>query len=213
MSSRSDTLLMGNNLVSFEASISGNLRDDILDCLLYAEQSADKKYDRSVHWKLWIEQFQRVIYKKGGRLTGSIDPDQVVIEHLRELRYVPYMIAGSATSRELQAVLERSISTLLDGSHAKTFFNSWFSSGRSESFQVIPCVVGQGAGVNILVCGLQMTTRAFKPGRAPWEVPGGDLTIRSNGGSFLLTEESYQPYREGIMAHLNRHTRQAILEL
>jgi hypothetical protein len=213
MSNRSDTLLMGNNLVSFEASISRGLRDDILDCLLYAEHSADKKHDRSVHWKLWIEQFQRVIYQKGGWLTGSIDPDQVVIEHIRELRYVPYMIAGSATSRELQAVLERSISTLLDGSHAKTFFNSWFSSGRSESFQVIPCVVGQGGGVNILVCGLQMTTRAFKPGRVPWEVLGGDLTIRSNGGSFLLTEESYQPYREGIMAYLNRQARQAILEL
>jgi hypothetical protein len=213
MSSRSDTLLVGNNLVSFEASISGSVRDDILDCLLYAEQSADKKHDRSVQWKLWIEQFQRVIYQKGGRLTGSIDPDQVVIEHIRELRYVPYMIAGSATSRELQAVLQRSISTLLDSNHAKTFFNSWFSSGRSESFQVIPCVVSQGGGVNILVCGLQMTTRAFKPGRVPWEGLGGDLTIRSNGGSFLLTEDSYRPYREGIMAYLNRQARQAILEL
>jgi hypothetical protein len=204
---------MGNNLLSFEASIPGSVRDDILDCLLYAQQSADKKHDRSVQWKLWIEQFQRVIYQKGGRLTGSINPDQVVIEHIRELRHVPYMIAGSATSRELQAVLERSISTLLDSSHAKTFFNSWFSSGRSESFQVIPCVVGQGGGVNILVCGLQMTSRAFKPGRVPWEVLGGDLTIRSNGGSFLLTEENYRPYREGIMAHLNRQARQAILEL
>jgi len=213
MSSRSDTLLAGNNLVSFEASISSGLRDDILDCLLYAEQSADKKHDRSVHWKLWIEQFQRVIYQKGGRLTGSINPDQVVIEHIRELRYVPYMIAGSATSRELQAVLQRSISTLLDSSHAKTFFNSWFSSGRSESFQVIPCVVSQGGGVNILVCSLQMTTRAFKPGRVPWEVLGGDLTIRSSGGSFLLTEESYRPYKEGITAYLSRQARQAILEL
>lgn len=64
MSSRSDTLLMGNNLLSFEASIPGSVRDDILDCLLYAQQSADKKHDRSVQWKLWIEQFQRVIYQK-----------------------------------------------------------------------------------------------------------------------------------------------------
>lgn len=212
MSSRSDTLLAGNNLVSFEASISSSLRDDILDCLLYAEQSADKKHDRSVHWKLWIEQFQRVIYQKGARLTGSINPDQVVIEHLRELRQVPYMIAGSATSRELQAVLQRSIGTLLDSNHAKTFFNSWFSSGRSEAFQVIPCVVSQG-GVNIMVCGLQMTTRTIRPGRFPWEVLGGDLTIRSSGGSFLFTEDSYRPYREGIMACLNRQARQAIHEL
>lgn len=213
MSSRSDTLLMGNNLVSFEASISSGLRDDILDYLSYAQQSADKKHDRNANWKLWIEQFQRVLYQKGGRLTGAINADQLVIEHIRELRYVPYMIAGTATSRELQAVLERSISTLLDSSHAMTFFNSWFSSGRSESFQVIPCVVGHGGGVNILVCGLQMTSRAFKPGRVPWEVLGGDLTIRSNGGSFLLTEASYQPHREGIMGHLSRHARQAILDL
>jgi hypothetical protein len=213
MSSGSDTLLIGNNLLSFEASISRSLRDDLLDCLLYAEQSADKKHDRSANWKLWIEQFQRVIYQKGGRLTGAIDPNQVVIEHIRELRNVPYMIAGSATSRALQVLLDRSISTLLASEHAKTFFHSWFSSGRSESFQVIPCRVSQGGGVSILVCGLQMTSQASKPERALWEAPGGELTIRSNGGSFLLTEESYLPYRERIRAHLTRQARQAILEL
>ncbi|SEQ81738.1 hypothetical protein SAMN03159444_02528 [Pseudomonas sp. NFACC02] len=212
MSSRNDTLLMGNNLVSFEASVSRSLRDDILDCLLYAEHSANKKHDRSLHWKLWIEQYQRVLYQNGGRLTGAINADQLIIQHIRELRYVPYAIAGSATSRELQAVLERSISKLLDSSHARTFFNSWFSSGRSESFQVIPCCANEGGGVSILVCGLQMTSRAFKPGPVAWEA-GGDLTIRSNGGSFLLSEESYQPYRERIRAHLARQARQAILEL
>ena len=213
MCSRDEVLLMGNNLVSFEGAISHSLRDDILDCLLYAEQSADKKYDRSTHWKLWIEKFQRVLYKNGGRLIGAIDADQLVIQHVRELRYVPYMIAGSATSRELQAVLERSISTLLNSSHAQTFFKSWFSSGCSESLQVIPCQANERGGVNILVCGLQMITRTLKPGHFFWEAVDGDLTIRSNGGSFLLTEESYRPHRETIIAHLNRRAREAIFEL
>ncbi len=212
MSSQCESLLMGNNLLSFGASVSASLRSDIMDCLLYAQLSADKKYDRSRHWKPWIEQYQRVIYQKGGALSGAINPVQLTIQHLRELRYVPRQIAGSATSRELQVLLERSMQTLMEGDHARTFFSSWFASGSSETMQVIPCEASIDGGVNILVCGLQMTTR-MTPGFFFWDALSGEMTVRSNGASFLLTEESYGPYRRPIADYLARQAQQAIIEL
>ncbi len=212
MSSQSESLLIGNNLLSFSAPVSASLRSDLMDCLLYAQLSADKKYDRSHNWRAWIEQYQRVIYQKGGHLSGAINPIQLTLRHLRELRYFPRRIAGSATSRELQVLLERSIQTLMDSDHAKAFFSSWFSSGRSEAMQVVPCEANKDGGVNILVCGLQMTTR-MTPGYFIWDAFDGELTVRSNGASFLLTEESYGPYRKPIADYLAQQAQQAIVEL
>ena len=213
MASQSESVLMGRNLVSFGASVSASQRADVMDCLLYAQQSADGKYDRSRNWRQWIDQYQRIIYRNGARISGAIDPVRISIQNVRELRYLALQISGSATSPALRGLLERSIHKLMDSAHATAFFNSWFSSGRSESMQVIPCESRGDGSVEILVCGLQMTTSVVKPGFFFWDVLSGEMTVNSNGGSFLMTEESYAPYRESVTAYLTAHSQQALLEL
>lgn len=208
-----ETLVQGQNLVSFTAGISGQMRADILDCLLYAQLSADRKYDRRRSWKPWIDQYQRVIYKSGGRLTGAIDPGAVTIKRLRDLRSLPASAFGRATSAELRALLTGSLHKLLSGEHANTFFNSWFSSGQSESFQVVPCQANGTGGVDILVCGLQMTTRSVKPALVFWDTLSGDMLVRTNGASFSLTEQSYAPHREKISRYLTDVGKEAIAGL
>jgi len=213
MSSQSESLLMGSNLVAFAPSVPANLRADVMDCLLYAQLSADAKFDRSRTWRQWIEQYQRILYQKGARISGALNPVRLKIERLSDLSRIRHHLAGSATSPQLRVLLERSINELMNSDHAKTFFGSWFSAGRSESMQVIPCEATQDGGVNILVCGLQMTTTAFKPGIFFWEVLGGEMIVTANGGSFLMTEDSYAPFREPIASYLATQAQQVIQEL
>ncbi|OQR37856.1 hypothetical protein BWR59_01815 [Pseudomonas sp. Bc-h] len=213
MTTPNESLVMGSSLVSFGSSVSAGLRADVMDCLLYAQLSADKKYDRRQNWRQWIEQYQRVIYQKGSRISGALNPVQIKIQRLQDLRTVRYYLSGAATSPELQALLERSIDALMGSEHAKAFFSTWFVSGRSESMQVIPCEARADGGVNILVCGLQMTTSAFTSGFFFWEVPSGEMIVRSNGASFMMTEESYAPFRKPIARYLGAQARRVILEL
>ena len=211
--STENNLLQARNLVSFAPGISAQLRADILDCLLYAQLSADQKYDRHRSWRGWIDQYQRVIYQKGGRLTGAIDPGAVTIKRLRDLRYLPPSAFGKATSAELHALMTGSLKALLNSEHANTFFSSWFTSGQSESFQLVPCQASRPDAVDILVCGLQMTTRAVKPARLFWDTLSGDMLVRTNGASFSLTEQSYAPHREKISHYLTDVAKKAIAEL
>ncbi|HEY0286266.1 MAG TPA: hypothetical protein VGC62_04545 [Pseudomonas sp.] len=211
--STSDALLVGGNLVSFGAGISQDLRDDILDCLLYAQLSADKKHDRGQGWKRWIEQYQRVILQKGSQLTGAINPTSLTIKRLSDLRYLPLNPTGTATSPQLRALMRTSLDMLLKSGHAQTFFNTWFSSGRSENFQVVPCEMDEQGGVTILVCGLQMTTTALSQNFFFWQALAGEMTVRSNGASFRLTAQSYEPYRKPIRDYLADNALRKILEL
>lgn len=213
MSALPKNLLMGRSLVSFEATISATLRDDVMNCLLYAQLSADTKYDRKRNWRRWVEQYQRVIYQKGGLISGAINPVRLDIRHLRELRHLPYRLAGGATSPTLQALLEASIMQLMDGEHAQAFFGSWFTTGRSESMQVIPCQASGSTGASIMVCGLHMTTRALAQGSWFWEILSGVMTVRANGASFTLTEQNYAPFRQQIADYLDTQAQQAIIQL
>jgi hypothetical protein len=209
----SDSLLVGDNLVSFGTGISQELRNDILDCLLYAQLSADEKYNRSRAWRPWIEQYQRVIYRNGSRLTGAVNPTRLTIKRLRDLRYLPINATGTATSPQLRALMRGSLDMLLNSGHAQTFFNSWFSAGRSESFQVVPCMQDEQGGVTILVCGLQMTTTALRQGFFFWDVLGGEMMVQSNGASFRFTAQNYEPYRTKIRDRLADNALRNIQEL
>jgi hypothetical protein len=206
------SLLGGNNVVSFEG-VSADLRADIMDCLLYAQLSADKQHDRSHQWKSWMDQYQRVIYQKGSQLTGAINPNYLKIESLRELRYLPINATGVATSPQLQALLRHSFDILMNSEHARTFFSSWFTQGRSESFQVIPCKADGEDSATILICGLQMTTRALVPAYYFWKMLAGDMTVTSNGASFRFTAKGYEPYREPIREYLASQVRKEIIDL
>lgn len=194
--------LVGDSLLSFGDGIDQPLREDILDCLMYAQLSADKKYLKRTAWKPWIEQYQRVIHQNGGSLNGAIDPMNLKIKRLRDLRNLPLASRGTATSPQLRALMNASLETLLDSPHAKTFFNSWFSSGRSESFEVVPCQIDDEGGVTILVCGLQMTTTAVSNAAFFWQALSGEMTVRSNGASFRFSAQGYAPYRDKIRNYL-----------
>lgn len=195
-------ILFGDSVLSFGASIDQPLREDILDCLLYAQLSADKKHQKRAAWRPWIEQYQRVIYQNGSPLNGAIDPMNLKIKRLRDLRNLPLASRGTATSPQLRALMNSSLEKLLESEHAKTFFSSWFSAGRSESFQVVPCQIDEAGEVTILVCGLQMTTTAVSHSPFFWQALSGDMTVRSNGASFRFSTQGYAPYRDKIRGYL-----------
>jgi len=213
MSGQIETLLRGNSLVSFGASVSADLRADVMDCLQYAQLSADKKYHRSRQWREWIEQYQRVIYQNGARITGAIHPLRLEIRGVRDLRYLSARLRGEASSPELRQLLEQSIEQLMQSDHADAFFNSWFSSGQSETMQVIPCEADGHGGVTVLVCGLQMTTRALASSGFWWSLISGVMLLQANGASFLMTHDSYSPYRESIAGFLANQATQEIIDL
>ena len=206
-----ESSLIGNNLVSFAEGIAPALKADIMDCLLFAQVCADDKYQRSAQWKLWIEKYQKVIFNNGSSLSGAIDPLQVTIKRLRQVRDI--RLRGTATSPELQRMLQSSFDQLMDSDHAKTFFSTWFTSGRSESFQVVPCQSDGQGGATILVCGLQMTTREVGSGLFFWQIINGEMTVRANGASFRFTGAGYAPFRNAIQDALAERAQRQIIDL
>lgn len=206
-----DTSLIGGNLVSFSQGIAADLKAEIMDCLLFAQLSADAKYQRGAQWKPWIEKYQKVIFNNGSPLSGAIDPLHLTIKRMRDVRNL--RLSGTATSPQLQALVQRSFDQLMDSDHANAFFSKWFTSGRSESFQVVPCQSDGRGGATVMVCGLQMTTREWGSGLYFWQILNGEMTVRANGASFRFTRAGYEPFRQAIQDALADHALRQIIDL
>lgn len=218
MSRMGDCLLAGDSLISFGEGISQDLRADIMDCLLYAQLSADARYDKRRMWQPWIEAYKSQLWRVGGQQTGAVSPRPFKLSKLSKLSSLRLDVSGAAASPHLQALLKQSLDALMSSDHAQIFFNSWFSSGRSESFQVVPCEADGAGGATLLICGLQMTTKPlgsswfFDP-LLFWRKLAGEMTVIANGAACRLTPQGYEPHRQRVQDYLENKAKLHITEL
>jgi hypothetical protein len=210
----SSAVLVGKNLASFAAGMSAQDRQDIKDCLLYAELRANEKYDRQTLWASWMNRYQRELVKLGFVLNGIlVEGPPIRIWTARDFNRVTFRTLEQAGSRRLVELAQVSFEAMKTSAHAKMFLASWFSSGRSESFQVVPCEKTADGDVQVMVCGLNMITDVVVKGMFFWKDIYPEMTIRINGGSFVLNPDAYAQHRERVRAQLGDDAQRYITEL
>ncbi|MCF7531891.1 hypothetical protein [Pseudomonas petrae] len=202
---RVDTLLTGQNLVTFSSGVSDQEKNDILDCLNYTEMRADRKFDRQHAWKRWIERYQAGLFNSGFKLGGVLESNVIRIQHRRELPEVVRSSIQSTGSPHLGVQGRSALEAMLRSSQVQSFFEDWFSTGRAEAFQVVPCRKASNGQIEVMVCGLNMLVETAT--KAWLTAPRLTMEIHVNGGSYLYDKKAFEPYREKVQSTLERYSR------
>ena len=208
------SLLLGTNLVSFHSNITMSVRDDIKDCLLLAQLRASEQFDSERYWPQWVDAYRRTLISVGSNLSEVIDRPQVKVKTQKYFQVEAAKLVASMPSPSLSVAANDALDAMYQSAHAKTFYESWFSSGRSDSFQIIPCEKTHAGDIDIMLCGLQMTTRTKVTDIRPVFFPiwpfSYELTLLLRGGRFLFSEAAYGPYRQSVRAELRERGAQSI---
>lgn len=210
MSTLEESLLSGKNLVSFAHNIAPGLRQDILDCLLYAQLKADESVPHRDDWRTRQGAYQRSLEKNGANRYADVRDQRVKIHHLRDLRKLQLPVNRSP---ELHQLYGRSLDKLMTSEHAQAFFSSWFTSGRSEHFQVVPCAMHSEDEATIVLCALQMTTTSLRPALYFWQILGGEMMVQAAAAGFRFSSKAFDPYRQAVQDTLSAHAAREILRL
>jgi hypothetical protein len=208
------SLLLGSNLVSFHSNITTSVRDDIKDCLLLAQLRASEQFCSEQYWPQWADAYRRTLISVGSNLTEVIDRSPVKVKKQKYFQGEAAKLVASMPSPSLAIAANDALAAMYRSDHAKNFYKSWFSSGRSESFQIIPCEKNVSGSIDIMLCGLQMVTRTKVSTVRPLFIPiwpfSYELTLLLKGGKFLFSEASYYPHRESVRAELRQRGAQGI---
>lgn len=204
----SNSLLMANNLVSFLPGIDAQERADIQDCLLLAELCAFEAYDRKRNWEGWINAYQQKLVTCGLSRTSVIDQKSAVFNKSKDFQRQAALLVARITSPRLAELAKSSLQLMFNSEHAKDFFSSWFSVGRSESFQIVPCEKRESGQIHIVICGLQMISLT-KP--KPWyswisRIPmwplNYEMRLLLKGGGFVFDSAQYALNRDRVRKEL-----------
>lgn len=108
---------------------------------------------------------------------------------------------------QLANVAQSGLDDMFKSDHARHFFSSWFgfNSGRSDSFQIVPCERSVSGDIHIALCGLRMLTRTrVKPSNPffpQWPL-AYEMTLTLRGGGFVFDVKGYQQHRERVQRKL-----------
>ncbi|KTB57664.1 hypothetical protein AO067_00555 [Pseudomonas viridiflava ICMP 13104] len=211
MSEGDESLLSGSNLVSFAQNVHPDLRQDILNCLQYARIVADDLHSPHQTWRPWLDAYQRTISATGVHPGAQIRDARFKIHRFKDIGRL--QLPALSNSAELRQLYLRSLDSLLASDHALAFFSNWFVSGRSESFQIIPCAMQSEDEATILLCGMQMTTLALRPALYFWQILGGEMQVHAAGMAFRFSRQRFEPYRQTVQDILSDRAIAEIISL
>lgn len=207
--------VVGNNLLSFYPGATKEEKEDIQDALLFADLQASETFDRKQNWGPWINLHQQRLSGVGLSRMSSIEHKPVKVSKRADFSKRTSTLIHSIASPRLADVARKALYAMQNSEHAQQFYTSWFSAGRSDSFQIVPCEKMPDGSINIMVCGLQMTTLT-KPkliipiGIFPTWPLAYEMTIVMKGGLFAYHLSRYALHRERVNGELAKKVNEAV---
>jgi len=164
-------------------------------------------------WAKWIHHYQLGLYANGFLLSSALKTNSVTINRIQDLPSAAgtaIQTAGySQPSISMLNQLARSaLDALLGSQHAQLFFRDWSHADRSQSFQVVPCMKNHRGEIDVMVCGMQMTSRTLRSAR-----PGAELTVLIDGGGYRYSKLTYDSHRNRVGLELTKRTELAFHNL
>jgi hypothetical protein len=197
--------IIGSNLVSFLPGISPAERSRTLDCLMFAELYAGTVHKRDEAWASWMGIYHQMLPVTGFERTATLNEGPTRVGNMSGFKRETDKMVARIASPELAMAARRALEAMGNSDHAQQFFGSWFhfSSGRSESLQVVPCGLNNKGQISIVVCGLQMTTRTRVRPLSKWPFKY-EMALTMRGGSYFFQGDAYEINRERIEEELKR---------
>jgi hypothetical protein len=211
-----EVFVAGNNLFSFYPGATEEEKGDILDCLLLADLQASEALNREQNWEPWIHLHQQKLVGTGLSLVSLIEHNPVKISKRSDFSKKTSRLIQAIASPRLADVAREALEVMHKSGHAQRFYDRWFSAGRSDNFQVIPCEKMPDGSIDIMVCGLQMTTRskpklqiAYFP---LWPI-AFEMTMVMEGGLFTYDVNLYAPHRARVNGELIRYGNEPVTRI
>ncbi|MVV51409.1 hypothetical protein EJA72_24670 [Pseudomonas sp. PB120] len=200
-----DAVVVGGCLLSFADTVQAQDRQDIQDCLLYAELAANDKYPGLVSNKMWFDYYQGRLLKAGFTLTAIIPTEPIRVSTVHQLLDISYSTIGRVGSKRMAQLVTQTYRALKLDAFAWDFFQGNIARGGAGILKCAPCErLGSGETV---VCLYGLRYRTHVSGQAFfWDEFYKEVVIMPDGGVFAFNRDVFERYRERVHEKIDAYS-------
>lgn len=185
-----DAIKVGATWVSFVGGLSREDRQDIQDCLLYAELRANSDANKGF---AWLSHYQSTLLTLGFNLQSYIVDRPLLILDIRQVDEYAVEVAGVQSTQRLAQSLGDVFDAMPISQDALSFLRHPVEYAQTRHYQCVPCEKTQEGHVIVFVCGLALSCQKMRTrGRTH------DVYLNAKGGAFVLNRTIYAMHRSQV---------------
>ena len=181
--------MIGSTLTSFVGEVSEASKQDIQDCLLYAQLYADRGGGAGT----WPSNYQYALLSLGFSLKAYIIEQPLLISDAHQVRDYKVQVAGVGNSERLANLLGVLFDTLHLERDALSYLNEPPITSHATHYQCAPCERTQQGELVVFVCALQLSCTPHDKNPALTFV-----RLNSKGGSFQFDAAVYAAMKNEV---------------
>ena len=185
-----DVIKVGATRVSFEAGLLLEDKQDIQDCLLYAELLANSG---GAEGFAWLTHYQSTLLTLGFNLQSYIVDRPLLVLDIRQVDEYAVEVSGVQSTQRLAQSLGDVFDAMPIRQDALSYLRHPVDNAQTRHYQCVPCEKTQEGHVIVFVCGLALSCqRARARGRTH------DVYLNAKGGAFVLNRTIYARHRAQV---------------
>ena len=185
-----DAIKVGATWVSFVSGRSGEDKQDIQDCLLYAEMRADSG---GFEGFAWLSHYQSTLLTLGFNLQSYIVDRPLLVLDIRQVEEYAVEISGVQSTQGLAQSLGEVFDAMPIRQDALNYLRHPVENAQTRHYQCVPCEKTREGHVIVFVCGLALSCQRVRArGRTH------DVYLNAKGGAFVLNRTIYARHRAQV---------------
>ena len=185
-----DAIKVGATWVSFVGGLSREDKQDIQDCLLYAELRANSAGSAGF---VWLSHYQSTLLSLGFNLQSYIVDRPVLVLDIRQVYEYAVEVSGVRSTQRLAQSLGEVFDAMPISQDARNYLRHPVENAQTLHYQCVPCEKTQEGHVIVFVCGLALSCQRMRSrGRTH------DVYLNAKGGAFVLNRAIYARHRAKV---------------
>lgn len=206
MSELADASVVGGCLLSFTDKVRIQDRQDVQDCLLYAELAANDKYPGQVSKKVWFDYYQGRLLKAGFTIKTLVPSDPFTVRNVRQLLDFSHTTIGRLGSQRLGLLVKEAYSALRLDEFAWDFFRGNVGQGGLGILKCAPCETLESGETVVCLYGMRYSTTVIEQDFFFWSEFDKEVVIIPAGGVFAFNRDVFEGYRARVHEKIDAYS-------
>lgn len=201
-----DAAVVGGCLSSFAPKVDEQDRQDIQDCLLYAELAANDKYPGRVSKKDWFDYYQGRLIKAGFSLKTFIASEPVRVSSVAQLLTLSHTVIGQVGYERLGQFVRATYKALELDQFSWEFFRGNVARGGQGILKCAPCERLASGETVVCLFSVRYSTQLTEQDFFFWSEFDKEVEIIPSGGVYAFNRQAFDGYRKRVHEKIDKYS-------
>ncbi|BCX65961.1 hypothetical protein [Pseudomonas izuensis] len=206
-----DAAVVGGCLLAFDSIVDLQDQQDIQDCLLYSELTANDKYPQHTSQKVWFDCYKNQLLEVGFTLEAMVHTEPFRVTSVPQLLRTGHEVIVRLGSKRMGELFEHTYRALELDKFAWEFFHGNVMHGGLGILKCAPCERLASGKTVVCLFGMRVSTTVTEQDFFFWKEFDKRVLIVPDGGVYAFKRKVFEDHRAQVHEKIEAYSERLLV--